>query len=273
MASFDIHDISALLGEVRRHNASVLADDLQPYNDLLFNIIAQEIHAKHDDIMEDFKTKIQETYGTVNQVTVPLWSYKTRFYKKPKDVYEAELSDMPFDERHMKRCDKIECDRICIENGWHWTIGVIDRDPPIVWKDDVEKFLPDMWTLRPVPVNLIVFKTDLLIRLSTLFTGNVVKVERFYGKLIHETRDYEIREMWINATLYPRGLRGHQKNAVIAALEKYSHDYAPTYLLSTDEDVVMNGPGLEPPKTPPASPSMTPVCPPAPKRRPVYALD
>jgi len=262
MTTFDIFDISALLGEVNKHNMAVLADDLQPHNDFLFNIIKEEVAAKHDDIMKAFKTKIRETRGKVTKVSVPLWTYKTRFYKKPWDVYKAELNEMLLDERNEKRRQEFEYDRVCTLNGWHWKIGVAYKDAPIAWGEDAGAFHPEAWSVNPMPVNLVVSKTDLMARLSTLFAP-FVWVERAYGRVIHETRDYEIREMVLQATLYPRGLLADKKASLEKMYEKYPHNYAQAYVLAEDEEVVLNGPDREPPRTPPVTPSPAPQEPPA----------
>lgn len=268
MTSFNVSDITALLGEVAKHNANVLADTLQPHADLLFNIIKEEVEAKHDDIMKDFKKQIRETRGEIKKVSVPVWRYKTRIYKKPRDVYEAELHEMLLDARIEKRQQEVECDRICRLNGWHWTIGVGYANAPPVWGEDVGAFVPEAWTLKPVPVHLVMWKTDLLVRLSTLFAANVW-VERAYGRLIYETPDYEIREMVVNATLYPRGLLADNKRRLDAVRVKYPWNYVQAYAPHPDdEEVVLLGPDNEVPRTPPVSPALAPAQPP-PIGRPV----
>ena len=253
MALFNNFDIADVIGEAYRHNKKVVEQDLQQYNDMLFKIIADEINGKREDILNQFKTKIQETSGKVNVVSIPLWTYNVRHFFTPREIYLAELENMPYTDRIDRVNADEERDAVYSANGWHWTIGLMS---PVQWLDEETN-----WTLRPVPVDLIVRKTDLLHRLSNLFQGHVW-ITREYVGFVHEDQHCQARKIVLRAHFHVKGLNRYKYkvNALNAAKAKYlNYSEIERY---DGYKPILTGPGLEPPQTPPASPTQTPAEPP-----------
>lgn len=257
MALFSNFDMAAVIGEAYQHNAKVLERELQPYNDMLFKIISDEIKTKRDDILEQFKTQIKETPGRARVVSVPLWTYNVRHFLTSREEYQTEFAKLTYMERVNKSRENRELYKLHEDNGWHWKIGVLS---PVQWLDEDTN-----WSLRPVPVDLVVGKTDLLLRLSNLFADTHVWVKREYDGFIHDDDRCKINKIVLRAHFHVEGLGRHvmRTKALKRVQDKYARyqNYAP----EEGHQVTLIGPGLEPPKTPPASPAVPPT-PKAPRR-------
>lgn len=254
MALFNNLDIADVVAEAQRHNSRVLEDELQPYNDMLFKIISDGIKAKHDNILEHFKTRIRLAPRYIKVVSVPFWAYNVRYFRQSREEYAATLRAVPYTERYARVNDDQERDSVYRSNGWHWTIGALS---PVQWLDEEET-----WKLRPVPVDLVVRRTDLCQRLSTLFQGHVWVAREYHGT-IHEDAHCEVRSFALVAKFYVDGIG--DRPAWVDALKRTTTKYSAHVIEEEDylsPNVVLTGPGLAPPRTPPTSP----VRPPAPKR-------
>jgi hypothetical protein len=266
MALFSNFDIAAVTGEAVVHNSNVLANDLQPYNDLLFNIISDEIKTRRGRILEHFKTNIKETPGNVRSVSVPLWSYNVRHFLTTRQEYYTELAKLSYMERVTKDAEDRALRKIHEDNGWHWTIGV---ESSVQYLDEETR-----WTLRPVPVDLVVRKTDLLQRLSNLFAGQRVWVSREFAGCLHDDDRCRVEKIVLRAHLHVNGF-GHmlgRTRALKNTADKYPASYKPykpfaEFGPAASEKVVLMGPDLAPPKTPPTSAVSTPAAPKASRKR------
>lgn len=253
MATFSTSDINSLVAESRKHDDVLVKKELQPYNDFLYTIISQNIRARHDDIMETLKTKIRDSPTKIRAVAAPLWSYNVRYFHKTRQEYDAYMGGLTVQERMMKMAETAQCDQLYESNGWHWTIGAEFDGIPDWMSSHVYENLP------PVPVDLIVRRTDLCARLSTLFHGHGW-VNRVYSDILYENDECIIRKMTLMVYFYPNGLpHGFQTKAVQTAKDKYATHV--NYRVQDDHRVVLRGPGLEPPQTPPSSPPATPGAP------------
>ena len=262
MSIFTNIDIAILQGEAHRHNSSVLASDLQPYNDLLFDIISKEVSAKKAELMESLNSQINNHPVRLTRVCVPIWSYNSRIYTKSRETYNEEVRNMTYMQRVDADRQEKEQNRICEENGWHWTIGV---ESAVQWLDE-----PTNWKLQPVPVNLVIRKTDLLWRLSLMFARDVL-IEHVYKGRVYSCKNYLIEKYELRATFFLNGFSRHAKKLRENVSKKYSAGYEPyrpdtTFGPTASDSVVLTGPGREPPKTPPTTAVSTPMVPNAPRR-------
>jgi hypothetical protein len=258
MALFSNFDIAAVIGEAIQHNNKVLADELQPYNDILFKIISDDIISKHDDILEQLKTRIKETPGRARVVSVPLWTYNTRQFLTSREDYNREFLKLSYMEQTLKIRENRELYGLHRANGWHWMVGVSSGNC-YEWDDDyTEMTLQENWSLKQVPVDLVFRKTDLLQRLSNLFQGNVW-VNRAFGNVVHCDDRCRIDKMEIRAYFHVDGF--DHLDVRTRALRRAKAKYArhTDYVVVEGRTAVLTGPGLEPPQTPPASPAVPPT--------------
>lgn len=254
MAAFSNFDIASLIVEASRHNKTVIETQLQPYNDFLFNIISASIKARHDDIMKDLREKIQCSGGEVRKVEAYLWHYNVRYFKLSSKEYANKLHQLPAQEQYNKHLEGVARDAVYDSNGWHWKIGA-EFDGII----DAENWAQIYDNLPMVPVDLVMRKTDLLARLSTLF-HDYGWVEREVGRVVHEDETCDVRAIILKVHFYPKGVPGgYRGNALNAAKTKYATHV--DYKVQDDHRVVLRGPGLAPPQTPPSSPPATPDAP------------
>jgi len=245
MSIFEITDIAALQAEASKHNTEVLAEELQPYNDLLFDIITKELATKKEEIVASLKEQIKTTQGRVKSVGVPIWSYNTRIYTKTREEHNEELMAMPYGDRVRQLAEDREQSQRCTDNGSHWTIGVASS---IQWLDEETR-----WSLRPVPVDLVVRKTDLLQRIAVEFC-DCVWVARSCGERIYNTANFFVQRMDLHAYFYVGGLKPHHKTQTLSVRRKYAgympytpdSEFGPTVA----ERVMLTGPGLYQPDTP-----------------------
>jgi hypothetical protein len=253
MATFSNFDISSLIVESIQHDKVVVEKDLQPYNDFLFKIISDQIRAKHDEIMETLKQKIRDSPTKIRSVAAPLWSYNVRYYKKSRAEFNAEMGALTVQERMDKLAESGILDQVYEDNGWHWKIGA-EFDGFVDWT------APHIYDNLPmVPVDLVVRKTDLLARLSTLFLRHGW-VRRVYEDILHEDEERIARKMTLMVEFYPDGLpQGYQLRGFKAAKQKYATHV--DYKVQDDHRVVLRGPGRAPPYTPPTSAVSTPDAP------------
>lgn len=265
MALFSNFDIAAVISEARQHNDKVLADDLQPYNDILFKIISDELNTKRDDILEQFKTKIKESPSHVKVVSVPLWTYNTRQFLTTREDYETGLMKLNYYERNLVRRENDELFKVHRANGWHWMVGVRSGHH-YDWDDDyAEMTLHETWALKQVPVDLIMRKTDLLTRLSELFSGGHVWVSREFDSAVHWDDRCRIDKMVLRAHFHVEGFNHLVQRTRLFAALKDKYDRHTDYAVAEGHAVVLTGPGLAPPSTPPQSP-VVPSTPKAPRR-------
>lgn len=256
MALFSNFDITSVICEALQHNSQVLETELQPYNDILFKVISDDIKTKREDILEQFKTNIKKTPGKAQVVSVPLWTYNTRFFTTTREEYNRELLKLAPFERGIKNRENRELMKLHRENGWHWMVGVSSGNF-YEWDDDyTEMTLHENWSLKQVPVDLVIRKTDLLQRLSNLFMGGHVWVTREFSDCVHYDDRCRVDKMVLRAHFHVdtfKHLIGRNR-ALKSTRSKYvSHaDFA----LEENETVVLTGPGLEPPHTPPPSPAV-----------------
>jgi hypothetical protein len=253
MAAFSNFDMASLIVEAHTHDKVLVEQELQPYNDFLYKIISDEIRAKHDDIMAALKTKIRDSPTKIRSVAVPLWSYNVRYFNKSRAEFNATMGEMAVGGRMTKLAESAILDQVYEDNGWHWKIGA-EFDGLPDWT------APTIYDNLPmVPVDLIVRKTDLLARLSTLFLGNGW-IRRVYEDILHEDGRCTIRKITLMVEFYPDGLpQGYQTRGLQAAKEKYATHV--NYKVQDDHRVVLRGPGRAPPYTPPTSVVSTPEAP------------
>lgn len=240
-------DIASLINEASRHNKMALETQLQPYNDLLFSIISSDIKTKHDDIMKELREKIQRSPGEIRNVDAYLWHYNVRYYHLSSKEYANKVHELPPQEQYGKMLEGVSREAIYDSNGWNWKIGA--EFDGILNANTWQRIYDD---LPMVPVDMVMRKTDLLARLSTLF-HDYGWVEREVGKIIHEDETCVIRTVILKVHFYPKGVPGGYKTKKLeAAKTKYAtHE---TYTVLDDHRVVLRGPGLEPPQTPPSTP-------------------
>ena len=259
MAVFSNIDIASLTVEASRRNKVAVETQLQPYNDFLFNIISTSIKARHDDIMQELRQKIQCSGGEVRKVDAYLWHYNVRYFNISAKEYANKLHALPAQDQYNKHMEGVARDAVYNSNGWHWKIGA-EFDGMI----DSTNWPQIYDNLPMVPVDLVMRKTDLLARLSTHF-HDCGWVEREVGKIVHEDETCQVRTIILKVQFYPKGVPGgYRGNALQAAMTKYANHT--DYKVQDDHRVVLRGPGLAPPRTP-AQQDTPPVTPGAPRRR------
>lgn len=259
MAVFSNIDIASLAVEASRHNKVAVETQLQPYNDFLFNIISADIKARHDDIMRELREKIQCTAGEVRKVDAYLWSYNVRYFKLSSKEYANKLHALPAQDQYGKHLEGIAREAVYDSNGWNWKIGA-------EFDGDIDSSSwPHIYDNLPmVSVDLVMRKTDLLARLSTLF-HDCGWVEREVGRIVHTDETCDVRTIILKVQFYPKGVPGgYRGNALQAAMTKYAEHK--DYKVQDDHRVVLRGPGLAPPSTPPQSPASL-ATPGAPRRQ------
>lgn len=253
MALFSNYDIAVLTGEASQHKTKMLEKDLQPYNDILFNKIRAELEARHDEIIDQLQEKIRNAPERSRVVSVPLWSYNVRHFNQSRADYDADLMKLS----PLERTAKIQADRSLAQthvcNGWQWMIGV-SSGSSYTWDDDFAIMQVDTnWSLRQVPVDLVLRKTDLLLRLTNLFHEHVW-VTRDFSECVRYYDECKIDKMVIHAHFYMDGFarRGYWKRSLKDTKAKYAKHAR--YVLEEGQKIVLTGPGLEPLQTPPGSP-------------------
>jgi len=250
MSIFTLYDISSLQSEVCKHNNVHVVDDLQPYNDLLFKLLMDDLTARKNEIMESMKTQIRETQGKVDRVTVPIWSYVTRFYNMEAREYRDKMASMSYVDRQATHAADKAHNRMCHDNGWIWTFGVRSKLRYFEWDGADGGEYDYKWFLPPVPVDVIFRKTDLLQRLSRAFSPDTWIV-RGNQDLVHQDKRCVVRKMQLYAVFYPSGIpQLYKLNALHAVAEKYPNSYIPHEVEESHEVAALVGPELETPGTP-----------------------
>lgn len=267
MALFNHRDILTIEADANLHNKEVAAKSLQPYNDLLFKIVCDHVRARRDALVEDIRKKIQETPSRVVTIAVPLWSYNVRYFYKSREQYCAEIRNMPQEHRFATLDEDRRLQMADNVNGWNWTIGAeFDGDLPPRSISPLEPWYPPACdVLPPVPVDVVVRKTDLLKRLSTTLFPGYGWVFADYGETIHADDRCEVRKRTIHVLYSVSGNDpgNYKTKALYPVAVKYA-TYA-DYTVPDDHRVVLRGPGLAPPRTPPHH-DTPPATPRAPRR-------
>lgn len=254
MSIFPVYDIENLQTEVCKHNMEIVVKDLQPYNDMLFKLIVDDLAARKDELMESMRTQVRETSGKVDRVTIPIWSYVTRFYKMDAREHRDKLVAMSYYERQATRAADEAHDRMCNDNGWIWKFGVRSKLRYFEWDGADGGEYDYNWFLPPVPVDVIFRKTDLLHRLSRAFSPDTWIVRR-NEDIVHQDKRCIVNKMQLYAVFYPRGIPEVSKiNLLRAVAEKYPESYDPHNFEEYHQVAALVGPVLTPPATPPGTP-------------------
>lgn len=252
MALFNHRDILTIQADASLHNKGVVDKELQPYNDILFKLIRDDVTARRETIVEEIRTKIRETPGKVVTVSVPLWSYNVRYFTKTKEQYNAELASMSIMDRFTKQRTDEELRKLHRANGWHWTIGT-KFEGEEYWDDVLTEgghlawVMPEnMERLPSVPVDLLVRKTDLLNRLATTMFPGYGWVVKICGKRLHRDDNCEVFRNTLHLIYSPCGLPENgikSKGLHMVAVKYATHT---DYKLPEGHKVVLKGPGLAP---------------------------
>lgn len=272
MALFNHRDILSIQADALQHNQEVVAKEFQPYNDLLFKIIRDDVTSRREAIVAEIQAEIKKTPGKVVSVSVPLWSYNVRYFRRTKEERFEELNAMDSEERIREMEDDRRLLKMDKKNGWQWTIGTKfdgEKNWDLLGGDAIPAswFVPENLDRLPsIPVDVIVRKTDLLHRLATTLFPGYGWVINSYGEILHSGYRCEVLRKTLYLVYSPTGL---PENGVKSkALHKVAVKYAThsDYKLPEGHKVVLKGPGREPPRTPPQSPPATPAPPRAPRR-------
>jgi hypothetical protein len=87
-------------------------------------------------------------------------------------------------------------------------------------------------------------------------------VEREVGRIVHTDETCEVRTIILKVNFYPNSVPGGYKTKKLEAAKTKYADHE-DYKVQDDHRVVLRGPGLEPPTTPPQedTPPATPKAP------------
>jgi hypothetical protein len=207
---------STLSAAWRTRSSELSARTLQPYNDILYEVLVANFESRRDELQAEI-LKVIQSASSLRDLSIPLWSYKTTIYQESRKVLAKLPSFQPMEERMRRR-------------GYHCTVGTVPEtfDPETVETNDSEYGWTYSWDTAPVSVGKVIRGTDLCHRLALLF-GDSFRVESrliatkrltdpFPTTILHS-------ELWLN--YYPRGLLACVHTAQAAVRQKYEEYTAP----------------------------------------------
>lgn len=215
----DFSNASIFSAWTKRKN-ELRASHLQPYSDILYELVKDDILARRKEIHADLH-KVISTARYPSEFSVPLWTYCTTFYSEPRHTLTPAVAS--------------ETDAMVKRNGYEWYIGYVRSTEPQEWDA--------MWRWRdPQPVHHVVRFTDFLQRLSLLFGTEQYRVsyQVVSQKFISKPTELVVQKVSIMLHYHPKGVYGKMFDKLRAAAVKYE-SYPPPDLLNLLQPYVWKG--------------------------------
>ena len=185
------------------------AQNLQDSSDLLYDYLRREFVTRRQSLQTDLLEVIR-TARSHRDLQIPLWTYHTTVLPKlPSEDYEKVVG-------HLRR------------HGYEWSIGQVN---PHFNPEEIELWAWNwQWKTRPVTVNEIVKKTDLLQRLALLFgTDYRVVATPVAVKTVDGFDDLKVYKTQLQLHYFPNGLHQHLLDSHANTARKYENYAAPVH--------------------------------------------
>lgn len=202
-------------------------ETLQPYCDLLFTQIMNDIRWKKDELFSALQGKTK-TVRHKADMCVPFWTYNAVTYKQSRDE--------PISMSHYADRDKIR------QKGYDWTLMT---ERYVTNPEELEEMghypeydgpSMEVTKLYPVRVDRVVKRTDLLARLSKEFGVNFW-VTRRRGESIHDCESYTAYKVDLVLNFFPSSLPEYKLKPLLAIAKKY--DARTNYKMMDDERFIL----------------------------------
>lgn len=193
---------STLLSAWTKRSTELRANDLQPHNDYLYEVVKSDILARREELHQNLLSAIS-TSNTPRDLCIPLWNYCTCNYDDP-DLFSRT-------------------EKMIKQRGYEWYVGVIlaDSDPERCEPEDWD----DLWRWKlPKRVHSVVRHTDFLQRIALLF-GNTnfwVSYRPVSRKEIRNPTCLTVTKMELVLHYYPKGVYGKAYEDLRKADVKYA---------------------------------------------------
>lgn len=211
-----------------KRELEVEEETLQPYCDLLMTQIMNDVRWKKDEILAALQEKTKTAKHKAD-LCVPFWSYNSVIYKQSRQ--EAFGGRSYFTDQ-----DEIR------EKGYDWTLKTERYVTDPAELEEIGHFpeydgpSAEVTKLRPVRVDRVVKRSDLLLRLSKNFGMNFWVSTRL-GKIIHECESYTAYKVELVLNFFPSGLPEHRIKALLPIAKKY--DARTNYRMKDDERFIL----------------------------------
>jgi hypothetical protein len=209
----------ALVTNWAQRKEELVANKLQPYADILYDIISRslDIPALMADLVEKAKTA-----GSVRDLSVPIWTYKhcptyyTHRYDLSGSAHVERVRAGDVDAKHAE---------VMYREGW---VGLLKTER---WEDDWDT---DWYTVLPrEEIDRVFRKTDLKHRLALIFGGR-----RFTVSVHHATREEVVdgttfypQTCEVTLNYFPNDIPDHARKALGKAAVKYAtHEPLPSVI-------------------------------------------
>jgi len=199
-----------LVNNWARRKDELVADQLQPYADILYDIISRSLDIP--TLMQDLVEKAK-TAGSVRDLSVPIWTYK----HCPTVYTHRHTLDGSYHVERVRAGD-VEAKRaeIMYREGW---VGRLKTER---WEDEFDH---DWYTvLSAQEIDRVFCKTDLKHRLALIFGGR-----RFTVTVRHATRDEVVDGMTfypqtceVTLNYFPNDIPDHARKMLGKAAAKYA---------------------------------------------------
>ena len=187
----------------------IQAQLLQDSSDLLYDHLRRDFMDRRQSLQANL-IEVIKTAGSLKDLQIPLWTYHTTVLPKlPSEDYEKVVG-------HLRR------------HGYEWSIGQVN---PHFNPEEIELWAWNwQWKTRPVTINTIVKKTDLLRRLALLFgTDYRVVATPVAVKTVEGFDDLKVYKTQLQLHYYPQGLPRYHMDSLLHTQEKYADYKAPVH--------------------------------------------
>lgn len=203
---FDV-DQAERLWSVR--HAQLTAERLQPYNDLLFKHLMDEVDFR--GAISAMMEKIKTSKGK-HDLCVPIWEYK---HCEMPHGYRNDVEYMPHINAVRAGDSKAMEAEVISSNGWRGLVGATQANP---WYGETDYHYPLQ------DIDFIFRKTDLKERLALEFGGEYFSIT-IHRKLERETIEgveYYPMRCSVMLEYYPQYLPNHRRKLLGVAAVKYA---------------------------------------------------
>lgn len=220
-ASFPEHHVHAAW---RERKATLRAQHLQDFNDLLYQVVSSSILSRRADLMNALIHAVNTATHT-SGVSIPLWTYHTAHYKDSWKERHTPMGEATYD------CEAME--EKLRRKGYHWLVGTVElgfRPNANMCTNETEEdgYVGAWdhiwgWNRAPRSVHEVVRATDFCNRIALLFGDDRYRVSwvPVSRKYLTKPLEVSVEKVELRLHYHPRGLYDRTRKGLLDTKLKY----------------------------------------------------